>query len=104
MWGIGACAGNLLLLRRLALIVSPRSKPVDQTRKSEAFVKEITIGILIPVLQIPLHLVVQGHRSNEIRDFGCFAPIYPSVLSVVLVLCYLLIINFICALYGCKFG
>lgn len=100
IWGIGACSGNLLLLRRLAIIASPHSKPMDQTRKLKLFVREIAVGIVVPLIQIPLHFVVQGHRINEIRDFGCLASIYPSVLSVILVLCYMLLINFICAIYG----
>ncbi|WFD25356.1 hypothetical protein MNAN1_000322b [Malassezia nana] len=100
MWGIGACSGNLLLLRRLAIIASPHSKPIDPTRKSKIFISELAIGVIIPVLQIPLHLTVQGHRINEIINFGCLAPIYPSVLSIILVLCYMLLINLICAMYG----
>lgn len=99
MWGTGACTGCLILLRRLAIIVSPYT--VSEAGKTNVrFFMELLAGLLIPLLQIPFHIIVQGHRMNEIRDLGCIVPIFPSILSVIFVLCYNVILNLICVVYA----
>ena len=94
LWGLGACTGSLILLRRLALIVSPYSAPPSSPNvKRSQFAVEILLGLIVPLVQVPLHFLFQGHQVNEVKDFGCIAPIYPSVPSILLVLCYPVLID-----------
>ena len=92
--------GGLILLRRLTIIASTQSANKSKDEKLKVFLIEMTLGLLIPILEVIFHLVVQGHRLDEIQDFGCFAPIYPSVASIFLVMVYPVTITVISAIYG----
>lgn len=102
-WGTGCCMGGLLLLRRLAIIASKQTAFKDQREKTRVFAIEITIGIVIPLLEILFHFIVQGHRMDEFQDFGCMAPIYPTVATIFLVMLYPIIITVISAVYGSEY-
>lgn len=99
-WRTGCCMGGLILLRRLTIIASTQSANKSKDEKLKVFLIEMTLGLLIPILEVIFHLVVQGHRLDEIQDFGCFAPIYPSVASIFLVMVYPVTITVISAIYG----
>lgn len=101
-WGTGCCMGGLILLRRLAIIASNQSASKSREEKTRIFVVELTAGIVIPLLEVLFHLIVQGHRMDEVQDFGCFAPIYPTLATVFLVMLYPIVITLISAIYGGK--
>lgn len=89
------------MLRRLALIVSPYSAPPSSPSvKRYQFTVELSLGLIIPLVQVPLHFLFQGHQVNEVKDFGCIAPIYPSVPSILVVLCYPVLIDTIGMAYA----
>ncbi|KAF9261032.1 STE3-domain-containing protein [Marasmius fiardii PR-910] len=46
---------------------------------------DLTICWIVPVIFSLLHLIVQHHRFDIIRDFGCFAAIHSSIPSVLVV-------------------
>ncbi|WFC94240.1 a-factor receptor [Malassezia brasiliensis] len=72
-WGTGCCMGGLILLRRLAIIASKQTAFKERKDKVKVFTIEIVIGVAIPLLEILLHFIVQGHRMDELQDFGSFA-------------------------------
>ncbi|WFC97905.1 hypothetical protein MYAM1_000626a [Malassezia yamatoensis] len=100
MWGTGCCMGGLLLLRRLAIIASTESGFKNSTEKTKVFFIEVAIGVTVPLVQILFHLTVQAHRMDEVQDFGCMAPTYPTLATVFLVMLYPIMIELISAIYG----
>lgn len=67
-----------------------------------SFAIELLLGLVTPLVQVPLHYIVQGHRYNQIQDVGCVVAIYPSVPAIILVLCYPVLINIISFVYAGK--
>ena len=104
LWGYGSCIGGLILLRRLKKIAADRPTSTSEHSRQRVFCVEIAVGLLLPLLQIPLHYIVQGHRMDEMAGMGCFVAVYPSVLTIVLVLCFPVIITMISAVYGGETG
>ncbi|WFD07836.1 a-factor receptor [Malassezia vespertilionis] len=100
MWGTGCCMGSLLLLRRLKIIASNRPGTSKNPSKNLMFAIEITVGIIVPLLEVPFHVIVQGHRMDEIQGLGCFVPMYPSLLSVFLIMVYPVVVILISGAYG----
>ncbi|KAJ7842308.1 pheromone A receptor-domain-containing protein [Mycena leptocephala] len=60
------------------LIASVRT--VTKTRAERAILIDLTIGLGIPLLQIPLQYIIQGHRYNIFEDIGCLAETYETPL------------------------
>lgn len=82
---------------------------------------ELAIGIGIPLMLIPSHLIVQGHQLGElankdhtklfltsvtitdyIASFSCVAPIYPSIPAVFLSYLWQPLLNTVNMVYACK--
>ncbi|KAJ7883809.1 pheromone A receptor-domain-containing protein [Mycena leptocephala] len=66
------------LCRQRYQIASVRT--VTKTRAERGILIDLTIGLGIPLLQIPLQYIVQGHRYNIFEDIGCLGETYETPL------------------------
>nr|AAF01420.1 Rcb3.42 [Coprinopsis cinerea] len=78
-------AASLCINRRLYKIASCRTANISRSEKRKAVMVDLAIGLGIPLVQMPLQYVVQGHRYDIFQDIGCYAttvntpPAYPLV-------------------------
>ncbi|KAF8912485.1 pheromone A receptor-domain-containing protein [Mucidula mucida] len=76
---------RILLAANVALPGACLGISVDLSyTKKMRLIYDITLCFLIPIFYISLHFIVQGHRFDIVKDFGCVASIYPSTLSAVM--------------------
>ncbi|KAK7039959.1 GPCR fungal pheromone mating factor [Favolaschia claudopus] len=75
---IPAC--SLCISRRLYQIASAHTI----TKTHRAIIIDLLIGLGLPLLQIPLQYIVQGHRYNIYEDIGCLGETYETPVAVVL--------------------
>ncbi|KAJ6501198.1 pheromone B alpha 1 receptor, partial [Mycena vitilis] len=68
--------------RRTSSTASISRSPRAQKRK--AIVIDLAIGLGLPLLQIPLQYIVQGHRYNIFEDIGCLGETFETPVAVVL--------------------
>lgn len=67
------------LLRKLENIASTRQVSQTVQDKRRSLMIDIFIGIICPILLVPLRFIVQGHRSDVIIGMMCITPLYASV-------------------------
>ncbi|KAJ6589756.1 pheromone A receptor-domain-containing protein [Mycena capillaripes] len=79
---IPAC--SLCINRRLYQIASVRSVTKTRSEKRKAILIDLAIGLGLPLLQIPLQYIVQGHRYNIFEDIGCLGETYETPVAIVL--------------------
>ncbi|KAJ6542964.1 pheromone A receptor-domain-containing protein [Mycena capillaripes] len=79
---IPAC--SLCINRRLYQIASVRSVTKTRAEKRRAILIDLAIGLGLPLLQIPLQYIVQGHRYNIFEDIGCLGETYETPVAIVL--------------------
>ncbi|KAF7344923.1 Pheromone B alpha 1 receptor [Mycena venus] len=79
---IPAC--SLCINRRLYQIASVRSVTRTKRQRRRAIIIDLAIGLGIPILQIPLQYIVQGHRYNIFEDIGCLGVTYETPVAVAL--------------------
>ncbi|KAF7344883.1 Pheromone B alpha 1 receptor [Mycena venus] len=79
---IPAC--SLCINRRLYQIASVRSVTKTRAEKRRAIMIDLAIGLGLPILQIPLQYIVQGHRYNIFEDIGCMYETFETPVSIVL--------------------
>ncbi|KAJ7455562.1 pheromone A receptor-domain-containing protein [Mycena latifolia] len=79
---IPAC--SLCINRRLYQIASVRSVTKTRAEKHRAIMIDLAIGLGLPILQIPLQYIVQGHRYNIFEDIGCLGETYETPVAIVL--------------------
>ncbi|KAJ7930459.1 pheromone A receptor-domain-containing protein [Mycena leptocephala] len=72
------------LQRRHPRIASVRTVTKTRAEKRRAILIDLAIGLGIPLLQIPLQYIVQGHRYNIFEDIGCLGETYETPVAVVL--------------------
>ncbi|KAF7327402.1 Pheromone B alpha 1 receptor [Mycena kentingensis (nom. inval.)] len=77
-------ATSLCINRRLYQIASVRTVTKSKAEKQRAIYIDLLIGLGLPVLQIPLQYIVQGHRYNIFEDIGCLGTTYETPVAVVL--------------------
>ncbi|KAJ7909596.1 pheromone receptor [Mycena leptocephala] len=77
-------ATSLCINRRLYQIASVRTVTKTRAEKRKAILIDLAIGLGIPILQIPLQYIVQGHRYNIFEDIGCLGETYETPVAVVL--------------------
>ncbi|KAJ6458070.1 putative pheromone receptor [Mycena vitilis] len=56
----------------------------SKSEKRKAIVIDLAIGLGLPLLQIPLQYIVQGHRYNIFEDIGCLGETFETPVAVVL--------------------
>nr|AVI69658.1 pheromone receptor [Cyclocybe aegerita] len=76
-------AASLCINRRLYKIASCQTVTLTYAHKKRAVMVDLAIGLGIPILQMALQFIVQGHRYDIWEDIGCYPttvntpPAYP---------------------------
>ncbi|KAI0033049.1 STE3-like pheromone receptor [Vararia minispora EC-137] len=82
---IGIPAASFCISRRIYAISCVHAVAVTPKDKFRAVLFDLAAAFVFPVLAIPLHFVVQGHRFDIEEDVGCVSvtlniwPAYPLV-------------------------
>ncbi|KAF8836065.1 STE3-domain-containing protein [Paxillus ammoniavirescens] len=71
-------AASLCINRRLYKIATIRTVSISKVDKRRAVLVDLLIGLGLPVLQMVLQFVVEGHRFNIFEDIGCYPSTYNS--------------------------
>jgi len=85
-------AASLCINRRLYHIAMVKTVTRTRAEKRRAIMVDLSIGLGIPIVQMILQYVVQGHRFNIFEDIGCYpftwnvTPAYPLVFTWPLVI------------------
>ncbi|KAJ7153329.1 pheromone B alpha 1 receptor [Mycena filopes] len=79
---VPACC--LCINRRLYQIASVRIVTPTRADKRRAIAIDLAIGLGLPILQIPLQYIVQGHRYNIFQDIGCLGETFETPVAVAL--------------------
>ncbi|KAG7085963.1 hypothetical protein E1B28_003488 [Marasmius oreades] len=82
-FAIPACC--LCMAAHLELLASHRPFVTTRPARRARLIFNLTICWIIPVIYSLLHLIVQNHRFDIVRDFGCSAAIHSSIPSVLVV-------------------
>ncbi|KAK7025127.1 pheromone B alpha 1 receptor [Favolaschia claudopus] len=77
-------AASLCINRRLYQIASVRTVTKTRAERRRAIIIDLLIGLGLPLLQIPLQYIVQGHRYNIFEDIGCLGETYETPVAIVL--------------------
>ncbi|KAF8647127.1 hypothetical protein AX16_006958 [Volvariella volvacea WC 439] len=90
---MGIPASLLCITRRLYHIACVKTVTTTRKCRRRDIQIDLAIGLGIPILMMPLHYIVQGHRFDIFEDFGCrphifnTPPAYPLMMGVPLALC-----------------
>ncbi|KAF5329272.1 hypothetical protein D9619_009301 [Psilocybe cf. subviscida] len=80
---VGIPASSLCINRRLYKIASSRTASSSRAEKRNAVLVDLSIGLGLPILQMALQFIVQGHRYDIWEQIGCYPttvntpPAYP---------------------------
>ncbi|KAH9068115.1 STE3-domain-containing protein [Lactarius deliciosus] len=96
---VGLPAALLVINRRLFKIVSSTAVVKTTAEKRRALFVDLAIGLGIPLIQMPLQLVVEGHRFDIFEEIGCFQNTYNVPLAFPLVHTWPVIISIISTIY-----
>uniref|UniRef100_A0A0W0FUY8 Putative STE3-like pheromone receptor STE3_Mr8 n=1 Tax=Moniliophthora roreri TaxID=221103 RepID=A0A0W0FUY8_MONRR len=97
---VGIPASSLCINRRIYKMVSTNTFPITRKEKLRALAEELGIGLGIPLLEMVLHYITQGHRFDIFEDVGCFPSTYNTWVAYVLVFCWPLAIGIVSAIYS----
>nr|BDD37078.1 pheromone receptor [Rhizopogon roseolus] len=92
-------ACSLCINRRLYHIASVSSVTKTRAQKRRDIMTDLAIGLGIPVLEMILHYIVQGHRFNIIEEVGCYPDTYNTPPAYALVFAWPMIIGCFSAYY-----
>ncbi|KAE9383748.1 pheromone receptor [Gymnopus androsaceus JB14] len=93
------CA-SLCINRRLYYIATANAVTATRADKRRAIMVDLAISIGIPVLEMVLQYIDQGHRFDIFEDIGCFFFTYNTWVAYVLVTTWPLVIGCISATYS----
>ncbi|KAF9555101.1 STE3-domain-containing protein [Agrocybe pediades] len=102
---VGIPAASLTINRRLYYISTGQtasSPTMSRSQKRRTIMCDLAIALGIPVLEMALHYVVQGHRYDIWEDLGCWPTIYGTWLAYLLVFSPPLAIACISTTYGIR--
>ncbi|KAF8180806.1 pheromone A receptor-domain-containing protein [Mycena galopus ATCC 62051] len=91
--GVGIPASSLCINRRLYKIACCKTFSVSRSERHRTVFVDLAIGLGIPLLQMPLQFVVQGHRYDILENIGCYPTTYNVVPAYPLSLLWPSIIN-----------
>ncbi|THH15868.1 hypothetical protein EW146_g4686 [Bondarzewia mesenterica] len=92
-------AASLCINRRLYKIASIKTVTITRSEKRRGVMVDLAIGLGIPVLEMILQYVVQGHRFDILEDYGCFPATYNTPPAYALVFCWPLAIGAVSFVY-----
>ncbi|KAF5378593.1 hypothetical protein D9615_007162 [Tricholomella constricta] len=78
-------AASLCINRRLYHIASVRSVTVTKAEKRRAIMVDLAIGLGLPILEMILQYIPQGHRFDIFEDIGCYPFTYMTPVGIALV-------------------
>ncbi|KAG1873819.1 pheromone A receptor-domain-containing protein [Suillus subluteus] len=94
---IPAC--SLCINRRLYHIASVSSVTKTRAQKRRDIMTDLAIGLGIPVLEMILQYIVQGHRFNIFEEVGCYPATFNTPPAYALVFAWPLVLGCISAYY-----
>ncbi|KAI6111889.1 pheromone A receptor-domain-containing protein [Pisolithus thermaeus] len=92
-------AASLCINRRLYHIVSVDAVTKTRAEKRRDVLVDLAIGLGIPILEMILHYIVQGHRFNIFEEIGCYPTTYNTPPAYALVFCWPIAIGVVSAAY-----
>ncbi|KAG7094426.1 hypothetical protein E1B28_008026 [Marasmius oreades] len=92
-------AASLCMDRRLYLMISKRQVAINKIEKRRVLLEDLAIGVGIPVLQMIVHYIPQGHRYDIAEDLGCSPSTYNTWVAYVLFVSWPLVIGVVDAVY-----
>ncbi|KAJ6470317.1 putative transmembrane pheromone receptor [Mycena sanguinolenta] len=93
-------AASLCINRRLYKIASCQTVSVSKAEKRRAVVVDLAIGLGIPLVQMPLQFIVQGHRYNIVENIGCYPTTYNVAIAYPLSYVWPNVINIVSGCYA----
>ncbi|KAI0061300.1 STE3-domain-containing protein [Artomyces pyxidatus] len=94
---VGLPAANLCITRRLQVIATNKRTTLNNRRETMI---NIGIGIGLPLLEVVLSYIVQGHRFNIYEEIGCWPALVNRAPGYALVWSWPIIIGVVSGLYG----
>jgi len=94
---IPAC--SLCINRRLYYIASVSSVTKTKSQKRRDIMTDLAIGVGIPVLEMILQYIVQGHRFNIFEEIGCYPATFNTPPAYVLVFAWPMVLGCISGYY-----
>lgn len=76
------------------------SVTITKAEKRRNIIVDLSIGLGLPILEMILQYIVQGHRFNIFEDVGCYPFTYNTWPAYVLVFCPPVIIGVVSAVYA----
>jgi pheromone a factor receptor len=80
-------------------IACVKSVTVTRAEKQRAIMVDLAIGLGIPVLQMVIQYIPQGHRFNIYEDYGCYPWTYNTWVGIVLVAIWPIVIGCVSLVY-----
>ncbi|KAI0255229.1 pheromone A receptor-domain-containing protein [Lactifluus subvellereus] len=100
----GLPAAMIVINHRLFKIVSKTTASSSTNARAEkyrALFIDLTIGLGIPLLQMALQIIVEGHRFDIFEEIGCIPHTKNVIPTLPLVLIWAPIMSIVNALYSC---
>jgi len=92
-------AASLCINRRLYQIASVSSVTKTRSQKRRDITVDLCIGLGIPLLEMILQYIVQGHRFNIFEEIGCYPFTYNTPPAYALVFCWPVAIGMVSICY-----
>jgi pheromone a factor receptor len=92
-------AASLCINRRLYYIATANAVTVTKAEKRRAIMVDLAIGVGLPVLEMVLEYIDQGHRFNIYENIGCYPFTYNTWVAYVVVVTWPLAIGCVSAVY-----
>ena len=90
----------LCITRRLYLIASTTTVSTTKQEKRRGQLVDLAIGLGIPLLQMILAIIPQGHRFDILEDVGCMPEYYVTWVYIVVVGSWPIVIGLVSAGYA----
>ncbi|KZT28900.1 pheromone receptor Rcb3 B43 [Neolentinus lepideus HHB14362 ss-1] len=97
---VAILAASLCINRRLYHISKVQAVIVTKQEKQRTVLVDLIIGLGIPILQMILSYIVQGHRFDIYEDIGCYPFIYNTWVAYPLSKVWPLAISMVSAVYS----
>lgn len=93
-------AASLCINRRLYHIATVRSVTITRAEKRRAVMVDLAIGLGLPIMEMILQYIPQGHRFNIFGDVGCYPFTYSTPVALALVSVPPVLIGMVSACYA----
>ncbi|KAI0297987.1 STE3-like pheromone receptor, partial [Russula brevipes] len=98
---VGLPAATLVISHRLYKIASRTITFSTRAEKRRATCIDLAIGLGIPILQMALQIVVEGHRFDIVEEFGCYPHTYNTVVAFPLQYIWPVVLHAVTLVYSC---